>query len=42
MKKQVENEVLKLREIIKTTHYRTYSEGNKDDSVQRTLMKHET
>ncbi|CAD8101764.1 unnamed protein product [Paramecium primaurelia] len=44
MKKQVENEILKLRETIRSTHQRTYSAVDKEkveDQVQRTLNKHD-
>ncbi|CAD8092798.1 unnamed protein product [Paramecium primaurelia] len=44
MKNQVENEILKLRQTIRSTHQRTYSAVDKDileDQVQRTLNKHD-
>ncbi|CAD8119219.1 unnamed protein product [Paramecium sonneborni] len=44
MKKQVENEILKLRETIRSTHQRTYSAVDKEkveDQVQRTINKHD-
>ncbi|CAK63094.1 unnamed protein product (macronuclear) [Paramecium tetraurelia] len=44
MKNQVENEILKLRQTIRSTHQRTYSAVDKEkleDQVQRTLNKHE-
>ncbi|CAD8185818.1 unnamed protein product [Paramecium octaurelia] len=44
MKNQVENEILKLRQTIRSTHQRTYSAVDKEkveDLVQRTLSKHD-
>ncbi|CAD8197456.1 unnamed protein product [Paramecium pentaurelia] len=44
MKNQVENEILKLRQTIRSTHQRTYSAVDKEkveDQVQRTLNKHD-